>query len=56
MILGVRIEDLSQADKAALRALFRDLVMLARATTNQRERVFPPLPTVPTSAGRRARA
>jgi ParB/RepB/Spo0J family partition protein len=56
MVLAVRIEDLSQADKAALRALFRDLVMLARATTNQRARVFPPLPTAPTASRRRARA
>jgi ParB/RepB/Spo0J family partition protein len=53
MILAVRMEDLSQADKAALRALFRDLVMLARATTNQRKPVFPPLPTVPTTTSRR---
>src|SRR5262249_19550549 len=33
VIMIVRPEDLSGADRAALRALFRDLVMLARAST-----------------------
>jgi hypothetical protein len=30
--------------------------MLARATTSQGKRVFPPLPSVPTATRRRARA
>jgi hypothetical protein len=47
MILGVRIEDLSAADRSTLRSLFRDLVMLARATGDKRQPVFPTLP--PTS-------
>jgi len=47
MILAVRIEDLSQADRAALRSLFRDLVMLARASASQHQPVFPPLPSMP---------
>jgi ParB family chromosome partitioning protein len=46
MILAVRLEDLSPADRSALRALYRDLVMLARATSNQKQPVFPPLPSV----------
>jgi ParB family transcriptional regulator, chromosome partitioning protein len=44
MIMAISIDDLSQADRAALRALFRDLVMLARATANRKQPVFPPLP------------
>jgi hypothetical protein len=43
-IVVVRPEDLSAADRAALRALFRDLVMLARVSTTPGPRVFPPLP------------
>jgi ParB family transcriptional regulator, chromosome partitioning protein len=43
-IMVVRPEDLSAADRAALRALFRDLVLLARASTTPAPRVFPPLP------------
>ncbi|MBV9325895.1 MAG: ParB/RepB/Spo0J family partition protein [Chloroflexi bacterium] len=44
VIMIVRPEDLSGADRAALRALFRDLVLLARASTTPGPRVFPPLP------------
>src|SRR5262249_42161672 len=43
-IMIVRPEELSGADRAALRALFRDLVLLARASTTPMPRVFPPLP------------
>jgi ParB/RepB/Spo0J family partition protein len=46
VIMIVRPEDLSAADRAALRALFRDLVMLARASTTAAPPVFPPLPNV----------
>jgi ParB/RepB/Spo0J family partition protein len=45
MILAVQREDLTPADRAALRALFRDLVIMARARTVQSPRVFPPLPS-----------
>src|ERR1051326_1313900 len=55
MILAVRIDDLSRADRAALRSLFRDPVMLARASTNQRQPVFPPMPPVPTTTSKRHR-
>jgi ParB-like chromosome segregation protein Spo0J len=44
VIMVVRPEDLSAADRSALRALFRDLVLLARASTTPAPRVFPPLP------------
>lgn len=44
VIMIVKPEDLSGADRAALRALYRDLVMLARASTTPVPRVFPPLP------------
>jgi ParB family chromosome partitioning protein len=44
VIMNVRPEDLSAADRSALRALFRDLVLLARASTTPVPRVFPPLP------------
>jgi ParB family chromosome partitioning protein len=53
MLLAVRIDDLSRADRAALRSLFRDLVMLARASTSQRQTVFPPIPTMATTAPKR---
>jgi ParB/RepB/Spo0J family partition protein len=43
----IQPEDLTPADRSALRSLFRDLQMLARAPTTRRERVFPPLPSKP---------
>jgi hypothetical protein len=51
MLLAVRIEDLSPADRSALRSLFRDLVVLARATADKQP-VFPALPSLPPSGSR----
>jgi ParB family chromosome partitioning protein len=47
LIVNVRAQDLTSADRAALRSLFRDLVMLARAPAERRAPVIPPLPTAP---------
>jgi ParB family chromosome partitioning protein len=51
---------LTDADRAALRALYRDLALLARAPTTPRAPVFPPLPRVSnaaaTASGSRRRA
>jgi ParB/RepB/Spo0J family partition protein len=44
IIMQIQAEDLSTADRAALRALFRDLVLIARASTTPAPRIFPPLP------------
>jgi ParB family chromosome partitioning protein len=44
VIMVVRPEDLSAADRSALRSLFRDLVLLARASATPRSRIYPPLP------------
>jgi ParB family chromosome partitioning protein len=46
LVLELRTEDLTEADKAALRSLFRDLLLLAREPTGARERVFPELPNI----------
>jgi ParB/RepB/Spo0J family partition protein len=43
-IIVVRAEDLTDADRSALRSLFRDLILLARASTVAVPRLFPPLP------------
>jgi ParB family chromosome partitioning protein len=43
-ILTIRSEDLTSPDRSAMRALFKALVMLARAQTTPRPTVFPPLP------------
>jgi ParB family chromosome partitioning protein len=58
LVLNVRADDLTTADRAALRSLFRDLVMLARASTQPTEPVFPPMPaaTAPESSGRKRRS
>src|SRR5262249_30255244 len=50
-ILSIRAEDLTSADRSALRSVFKALAILARAPTPPREPVFPPLP-----AARAARA
>jgi ParB-like chromosome segregation protein Spo0J len=46
MINVLQAQDLTQADRAALRALFRDLQLLARAPKTPQPRVFPRLPVV----------
>jgi hypothetical protein len=46
LISEVKATDLTPSDRAALRALFSDLVMLARSSTTPAPPVFPPLPTV----------
>jgi ParB family chromosome partitioning protein len=43
-ILTVRTEELTPADRSALRTLFKALVELARARTTPSPQVFPPLP------------
>jgi len=55
LIAGVQPSDLTAADRAALRALYRDLVMLARAPLTPQPRVFPALPAEPVGAARQAR-
>jgi ParB family transcriptional regulator, chromosome partitioning protein len=47
VIKTIRPENLTTADRSALRSLFRDLVMLGRASTAPTPRVFPELPTTP---------
>jgi len=44
LIALVEPAQLTEADRSALRTLFRDLTMLGRAPVEQRPRVFPPLP------------
>lgn len=46
LLMGIRSEHLTHGDRAALRALFRDLVLLARSSTTPRQTVFPPLPKI----------
>jgi ParB family chromosome partitioning protein len=43
-VLTIRSEDLTSADRSAMRTLFKALVMLARAQTTPKATVFPPLP------------
>src|SRR6267143_1999961 len=47
-------KDLTPSDPAALRALFRDLILLARASATPAKPVFPPLPGLTAPSGRRA--
>jgi ParB family chromosome partitioning protein len=54
LIARVEPTQLTEADRAVLRSLFRDLTMLARAPATPRAVVFPPLPTA--GEHRRARA
>jgi ParB-like chromosome segregation protein Spo0J len=44
LINELQAKDLTPSDRAALRALFRDLMLLARASATQAKPVFPPLP------------
>jgi ParB/RepB/Spo0J family partition protein len=54
-LLGaVQAADLTPADRAALRALYRDLVMIARAPVTPQRQVFPALPTTTAPVARRA--
>ena len=46
LISELQAKDLTPSDRAALRALFRDLIYLARASKTPGKTVFPPLPTV----------
>ncbi len=46
LISELQSKDLTPSDRAALRALFRDLIYLARASATPGKTVFPPLPTV----------
>jgi ParB family transcriptional regulator, chromosome partitioning protein len=55
-ILTIRTEDLTSADRSALRTLFKALVMLARAQTATKPPVFPPLPNSNAKSGKRTRA
>jgi ParB family chromosome partitioning protein len=50
LVRGVVASDLFDADRAALRALYRDLTMLARAPSKPQAPVFPPLPSATTSS------
>jgi hypothetical protein len=52
LLMGISAEHLTHGDRAALRALFRDLVLLARSPTTARQTVFPPLPKVSEPAKR----
>ena len=54
-IMAIRAQDLTAADRAALRSVFKALAMLARTPTTPREPVFPPLPAVRGSGPRRSR-
>jgi ParB/RepB/Spo0J family partition protein len=47
LLLGLRTDCLTHSDRAALRALFRDLVLMARSPSTPRQRVIPPLPKIP---------
>jgi ParB family chromosome partitioning protein len=53
LVLDIRTEELSTAERSALRSLFRDLVLLARAPTGPRETVFPDLPMTTARGGPR---
>jgi ParB family transcriptional regulator, chromosome partitioning protein len=52
LLMGISAEHLTHGDRAALRALFRDLVLLARSPTTRRQPVFPQLPPVSEPAKR----
>jgi ParB family chromosome partitioning protein len=51
----VRLADLAASDRNALRRLFMDLSMIARAPKERQAPVFPSLPEVKTRSSRRAR-
>jgi ParB/RepB/Spo0J family partition protein len=55
-ILTIRSEDLTSADRSAMRTLFKALVMLARAQTTPTPAVFPPLPKQRASGRKQTRS
>jgi len=55
LIVDVRPEELTQPDRSALRSLFKDLVLLARAPAARTVTVFPPLPTTGGNGSKRGR-
>jgi ParB/RepB/Spo0J family partition protein len=55
LVMTLRAEYLTKTDRSALRALFRDLVFLARSPATPPARVFPALPTIEQSAASRSR-
>jgi ParB-like chromosome segregation protein Spo0J len=55
-MLTIRSEDLTPADRSAMRALFKALVMLARAQTTATPPVFPPFPKARTTGGQQTRS
>ena len=56
LVMTLRAEHLTQADRSALRSLFRDLVFLARSPAKPAARVFPALPTTGQSPASRSTA
>jgi ParB family transcriptional regulator, chromosome partitioning protein len=52
LIADLRAQDLTPSDRAALRSLYRDLLMLARAPATATPRILPPLPTMRHTARR----
>ena len=56
MVAMLEPTQLTEPDRSALRALFRDLTMLARAPSSPQPRIFPPLPADTSGARRRTRA
>jgi ParB family transcriptional regulator, chromosome partitioning protein len=53
LLRGIHPAELAEVDRSALRRLFADLAMLARAPKVRRAPVFPALPEVPASTRRR---
>src|SRR5216683_4924836 len=53
--LTIHTEDLTSANRSALRTLFKALVVLARAQTTPRAPVFSPVPTVKGSGRKQTR-
>jgi ParB family chromosome partitioning protein len=53
LLRDVRAADLAEVDRSALRRLFMDLAMIARAPKERRARVFPSLPDIKVARPRR---
>jgi hypothetical protein len=56
LVLTIRAEDLTAADRSALRSLFKAMAMLARTPATAQPPVIPPLPTPRGSDRRRSAA